>query len=109
ELVEVARADLALVPGRRVAASFGAELRFLQFHVGRHLPFAVARGQVEHGIVERMESGQGDELEAVAHRTELALEVRYGPVIEIPAPVEGRRAVVREQLVRVARMDCLRE
>src|SRR6185369_5438086 len=49
--------------------------------------------------------GERDELEPVAHRSQLALESRDRPVVEILLPVERRRAVVREHLPRIFRLD----
>src|SRR6266516_8152299 len=66
--VEVAGADLALVPGGGVAVRLQVELALLQPHVGGHALLGVAAGELEHGGVERVEAGQGDELEAVPHR-----------------------------------------
>ncbi len=48
-----------------------------------------------------MESGEGDELEFVAHRAEFALEFRDGLVVEIFPPVERRRAIVGQHLVGI--------
>ena len=45
-----------------------------------------------------MEAGEGDELEAVAERREVALERRDLGVAQVLAPVERRRAVVGEEL-----------
>ena len=56
-----------------------------------------------------MEAGQGDELELVAHGSELALELRDGGIVEVLAPVERRRAVVGQHLVRVLGVDRLGE
>jgi hypothetical protein len=52
-----------------------------------------------------MEAGQRHELEAVAERREVALEARDLGFAEVAAPVERRRAVVREQLAREGRVD----
>ncbi|CAG7843789.1 hypothetical protein USB125703_00001 [Pseudoclavibacter triregionum] len=54
-----------------------------------------------------MEAGEGDELEGVAHRGELALEAGDVGVVEGALPVERRRAVVGELLVRVLRLHVL--
>src|SRR5690606_35001430 len=78
--VEIAGADFALVLGGGVAVLLGGELRLLQLHVGGHLPCLVAARQFEHGVVERVEAGQGDELEPVAHGRELPLEAGDGGV-----------------------------
>src|SRR5439155_24737944 len=74
--VEVARADLALVAGRRVPLPLERELAFLKLDVGRHAAVAVAVRQLEHRLVERVETGEGDELEPVAEVAELVLETR---------------------------------
>src|SRR5262245_29018315 len=96
DLVEVTGADLALVTRRSVPLRFGRELGLLQLHVGRHVLRGVAARQVEHAVVERVESRQGDELELVAHGAELALELGDGGVVEVLLPVERGRAVVGE-------------
>src|SRR5699024_1919258 len=72
--VEVSGADLALMAGRGVSALLSGELALLQVDVGLHLLAGVAVSQIEHRVVERVEAGQGDELELVAHGSELALE-----------------------------------
>ncbi len=69
----------------------------------------VAAGEVEHAVVEGVEAGQGDELELVAHGAQFALELGDLVVVEGGLPVERGRAVVREHLVRVLRVDRLGE
>jgi hypothetical protein len=56
-----------------------------------------------------VEAGEGDELELVAHRAELALELGDGRVVEVALPVERRRAVVGEHLARVLLLHALGE
>ena len=56
--------------------------------------------QVEHAVVERVEACEGDELELEAHGSEFLLELGDGRVVQVRLPVERRRAVVGEQLVR---------
>ena len=90
DLVEVAGAHLALVLGGGVAVGLGAELGLLQRHVGRHLALAVALRQFEHAVVQRVETGQGDELELVAHGRQLALEPGNRGVVQVLLPVERR-------------------
>ena len=68
-----------------------------------------AAGQLEHGVVERVEAGQRDELEPVAHGRELLAELRDRRLVQVRAPVERRRAVVGQQLVRVLALDRLGE
>src|SRR3979490_2374108 len=107
--IEIAGADLALVLGRGVAGLLGRELRLLQCHVRGHLLRLVSARQLEHREVQRVEAGERDELEAVAHGGHAPAE--YGDLasIQLALPVEGRRAVVRQQLARELRVDCLGE
>src|SRR5215471_13763557 len=86
--VEVTGAHLALVTRGGVPVRLGAELGVLQPHVGGHTLFAVPASQFEHRVVQRVESGQRDELELVAHLTQLALELLDGAVVQVLAPVE---------------------
>src|SRR6185312_2933296 len=69
----------------------------------------VAIREVEHGVVEAVEAGERDELESIAHGAELALEAPDRGVVEILAPVERRRAVVREQLAGKLRVNLFGE
>ena len=68
----------------------------------------VAVCEVEHGVVERVEPRERDELELVAHGAELALELGDRRIVQIALPVERRRAVVGEQLARERRGGSLR-
>jgi len=52
---------------------------------------------MEHRHIQRVEPGQRDELEFVAHLAKLLLEISDGHVVELFLPVERRRAVVRQQ------------
>ncbi len=73
--VEVARADERLVLDGPVAVvPLQLELALLQPRIGQHALVAVGVGQLEHAHVHGMEAGQGDELELVAHRRQVALE-----------------------------------
>src|SRR5688572_20265826 len=99
-VVEVAGPDLALVLGRGVTHGLRRELRLLQGNVGAHLRILVSARQLEHREVESVESRQRDELELVTHGTEFALEPRDRRVVELLPPVEGRRAIVGEQIGR---------
>lgn len=56
-----------------------------------------------------MDAGHGDELVLVARRPRLALEFGNGGVVQVLLSVEGRRAVLRQQLVRVFLLDRLGE
>ena len=73
-----------------VAIGFGGELGFLQLHVRGHLVLRVAARQLVHAVVQRVEAGQGDELELVAHGAQFALEFGDGGVIQVGFPVEAR-------------------
>src|SRR5581483_3360420 len=96
--VEVARPDLGLVPGRRVAERCQLELPLLETNVGGHALASVCVRQLEHRRVQRVEPGEGDELEAVAHPGELVGEPGDRSLVQASPPVERRRAVVREEL-----------
>src|SRR5512146_2400021 len=104
-LVEVARADLALVARRAIALRLSGELGLLQVGIGGHSAIPVAGRQREHAMVERMEASQRDELELVAHRSKLALEGRDGGLVQLLLPVERWRAVIRQQLAWELRVN----
>src|SRR5207245_9842029 len=109
DAVEVAGADLPLVAGRRVAVALERELVLLQPDIRAHAFRSVAPRQLEHRLVEGVEAGERDELEAVAEPAERRLEGGDLVVAQMPAPVERRRAVVGEQLAGEALVDRLRE
>jgi hypothetical protein len=52
----------------------GSELGLLHGAVRGHAGVAVLRGELVHRVVERVEAGERDELELVAHGAELSLE-----------------------------------
>src|SRR4029078_655361 len=79
-----------------VAVGFGGKFLLLQFGIRRHAPLAIAARELEHAEIERMESGEGDELEFVTHRAKFALEFRDRRIVEFRFPVEGGRTVVGE-------------
>src|SRR4029079_3462771 len=97
-LVEVAGADLALVARGGVALVLELELPLLQADVSGHRLLAIATRELEHGEVDGVEAGERDELEAVAERSQVALERLDLRIAQVLAPVEGRRAVVGEEL-----------
>ena len=90
---------------RGEAAVGGREFSFLQLDESAHLPARIAVGEVEHRIIQRMEAGQGDELEFITVAGDFLLEFGDGGVVEILLPVEARRAVVSQQLARKLRVD----
>src|SRR3546814_9018772 len=87
---EVAGADHALVLDRGEALVGRCELGLLQLDERAHLPARVAMGEVEHRVVQRVEAGQGDELELVAVGRDLLLELRDRGVVQVRLPVEAR-------------------
>ncbi len=98
DLIEVPGAYLALVFGRGVSKVLKLELRLLQLRVAGHAMCTVLVRQLEHAVVEGMETGQGDELEPVSHLCQFLLEDGDGLGIELLAPVEGGRAVIGQHL-----------
>src|SRR6266508_914658 len=107
--VEVAGADLALVARGGVALLLHRELALLQLDVRGHALLGVCAGELVHRCVQRVEAGERDELELVADFSKLPLEACNLVVVEVLAPVERRRAVVREQLARELLPDRLGE
>ena len=93
----------------RVTGLFQFELALLELHVGGHSAGRVAAGQLEHGLVQRVEARQRDELEAVAELVQRLPEAGDLTLVQMPLPVERRRAVVREELAREALVDRGRE
>src|SRR5471032_1351849 len=104
-VVEVAGAHFLLVRHKGVALGGVSEFLFLQLHVGGHVVAGVVVRQVEHAVPHVVNAGQGDELVLVTHGGQLALELGDGRVVQVLLPVERRRAVVGQQLVRVFLLD----
>src|SRR5207245_8399476 len=98
-----------LVFGRPVPTLPGCELLVLQLRIRGHAARRVTRRELEHRQVERVESGEGDELESVAQLPQFALELREARRIQFFPPVERGGAVVREEFPRVVRMDRVRK
>src|SRR3974390_2603670 len=86
DLIEVSRADLALMTRGRIAPDLRRELSLLELGVRRHPVLPVAPRELEHAVVERVEPGERDELELVPHRGELLLERRDGQLVEVLLP-----------------------
>ena len=84
---------------RGVAGALGIEFRLLQFGIGGHAALAIVARQFEHAVIEAVEASQRDELKFVAHRAQFALEAGDVGFVEIGAPIERGRAIVRQQLV----------
>src|SRR5262249_11658622 len=59
--------------------------------------------------IERVEPGERNELELVAHLAQFPLEACDRSFIQLLLPVEGRRAVVRKQLAGIFEMNGLSE
>ena len=82
-LIEITSADLALVFGRGVTVGLGRELRLLQFRIRLHSSIATALRELKHAVIERVETGQGNELEFVAHRPQFTLKLCDTSAIEM--------------------------
>ena len=74
------------------------KLGLLQLDERGHLIACVAMRQVEHRVVQCVETSQCDELELVTHSAQLFLELGDGGIVQILLPVERWRAVVGQQL-----------
>jgi len=74
-------------------------------HWSGHLAIAIAVRQCVHAVIERMETSERDELELVTHGAQLFLELGNRRIVQVLLPVEGRRAVVGQQLVGVLLLD----
>src|SRR6266496_1634837 len=85
------------------------QLGLLQPGISSHTILFIATRQLEHAIVKRMEACQCHKLEDITHLAQALLEVCDCIGIELLAPVERWRAVVRQQLVRIALMDLVGE
>src|SRR5262249_11284370 len=85
------------------------KLLLLQARISRHAFLSKAPRQLEHAVVQRVETGQSDELEFVSHSRQFALEPGDGGIVELAFPVERRRAVVSEHFARELCMNALGE
>ena len=81
----------------------------MQFGIRAHAAVLVTPGQLEHAEIELVETGQGNELELVAHRTQLALVGLDRGLVQIGFPVERGRAVIGHHLARMGFLDGLGE
>src|SRR3546814_17111985 len=98
-----------LVARRGVARGFAGEFGLLELGISGHPAILIATRQLEHAVVELVEARERDELEFVSHRAQLALELGDVVAIEIGFPIEARRTIVGEQLVREFLADRLGE
>ena len=80
--------------GRGVTVGLGGKLCFLQIGIGCHATILVIMRETKHAVIQRMETGERDELKFVSHRAQLPLKFLYGCRIEFLLPVERRRAIV---------------
>src|SRR5690349_6102648 len=81
-----------------IAVSLALKLRRLKLRISAHARLAILARKLKHREVERVETGERDELKLVAHQSELFLKLRNRALVELLLPVERRRAIVREQL-----------
>jgi hypothetical protein len=68
---------------RAVSVLFGRELRLLQFRIRRHSSIATALRELKHAVIGCVETGQGNELEFVAHRLQFTLKLCDTSAIEM--------------------------
>src|SRR5882672_3638757 len=104
DVVEVSHADEFLVLGAAVSIPFRRKLARLEIGIGRHASRLIVPRQLEHAEIQRVERGQRDELEFVAQRAQVGLEVPSLPLARVPFPIKGGRAVVRAQLAGLLRL-----
>ncbi len=109
DFVKIAGADEPLVCDGAIAHLLGRELFLLQLGIRSHTRLRIAAGQVEHAHVQRMEAGQRNELELVAHLAEFLLKIRDGYIIVLLFPVKRWRAVISKQLPGELRVDSVGE
>ena len=89
--VEISRTHEGLVlDGAEAHCLFHFKFMLLQLHKSRHAVAGVAVREFEHAGIERVESGECDELEFVTHLSQFFLECSDLFVVEFALPVEGR-------------------
>src|ERR1041385_6212324 len=81
-----------------VAAGLVLEFTRLKFRICAHPRLAISLRKLKHREVQRVKSGEGDEL-----------KLRNRSVVEFLLPVERRRTVVRQQLARILLVDRVSE
>ena len=82
-IVEFAGAHSVLMLGRTVCMSFGRELQLLQFRIRPYSSIAIALRELKHAVIERVETGQGNELEFVPHHPQFTLKLCDTSTIEM--------------------------
>ena len=88
--IEIPGPNKALVFDSRVAiAALQAKFMLLEARVGSHAFQRILMRQFEHAGIQRVETGQSDELELVSHFAQLLLEAGDGLIVQVAAPVEG--------------------
>src|SRR5213596_1853616 len=95
--------------GRTVSMLFGRELRLLQFRIRLHSSIAIASRELKHAVVERVETGQGNELKFVAHRPPFTLKLCDTSTVEFFPPIESRRTIIGPQFSRKLGVNSLGE
>jgi hypothetical protein len=104
-VVEVAGAHFVLMLGRTVSLFFGRELRLLQFRIGFHSSIAIASRELKHAVIERVETGQGNELEFVAQRPQLTLKFCDTSAIEM----QDSLLVLEQERIKIYNMPTFPE
>jgi hypothetical protein len=108
-LIEVAGPDFELVACGGVAERLACEFAYLEVRIRAHAARCKIVCEREHAVVECVKTGERDELEAVTHCKERVAKARDRRFVEFCFPVERRRAVVREHLVQILRVDAVGE
>src|SRR5208282_3798751 len=86
--VEVAGTDECLMFGRAISGALLRELALLHLRVAHHPVVSVSARELEHGQIQCMPAGEGDELEAVAHGRQLLAPTLHARGIQLALPVE---------------------
>src|SRR5207245_5875849 len=95
-LVKVWDTDEGLMLDRLIPLPLLLELSLLEARIGGHALRPVRSGELEDGVVHRVEPCECYELEIVSHSRQLRLKRAQPFLIEPTPPVEGRGAVVGE-------------
>src|SRR5208282_570938 len=89
--------------------AFAPKLFILQAAVRGHAGILETARELEHGMVEGVETGQRDELELVAESRQLSLKTGDGGIVEVFPPVKWRRAIVCHHFAGKLRVHSVRK
>src|SRR5207245_10678846 len=97
------------MPDRLIPLPLLLELSLLEARIGGHALRPVRSGELEDGVVHRVEPCECYELAIVSHSRQLRLKRAQPCLIEPTPPVEGRGAAVGESLCRIPPVTRARE